>query len=175
MSAGQSLSQVDAGGVSQIVGVTRHNTIHCLKSSAASAFKQVGTLSWSRLPGGLKYISCSPTNICWGVTNNLRIYYSVNSYPLTLSCVILSVLISSLIVTSHHIFYLTDIITNHMQDESLDTCVRECKKGWSWVWWKRVHGKFKWPSLPKVNCYSNLSFLNVFSNCDFWIRFAVWV
>ncbi|KAM4569130.1 fish-egg lectin-like [Odontesthes bonariensis] len=75
---GQSLSQVDAGGVSQIVGV-RHNGIYCLEGSAASAFKQVDTLPWSRLPGELTYFSCSPTNTCWGVNSAGSIFYTTLS------------------------------------------------------------------------------------------------
>ncbi|XP_072233114.1 fish-egg lectin-like [Leuresthes tenuis] len=78
-SNGQSLSQVDAGGVSQIVGVTKSDTIHCLKRSAASAFKQEGTLSWDRLPGALKYFSCSPTNSCWGVNSAEQIFFTTLS------------------------------------------------------------------------------------------------
>ncbi|XP_072233115.1 fish-egg lectin-like [Leuresthes tenuis] len=79
LSNGQTLSQVDAGGVSQIVGVTKSDTIHCLKSSAASAFKQEGTLSWTLLPGALKYFSCSPTNSCWGVNSGGAIYFTTIS------------------------------------------------------------------------------------------------
>ncbi|XP_072234096.1 fish-egg lectin-like [Leuresthes tenuis] len=78
-SNGQSLSQVDAGGVGQIVGVTKSDTIHCLKSSAASAFKQVGTLRWNLLPGRLNYVTCSPTNRCWGVSSAGQIYYTTIS------------------------------------------------------------------------------------------------
>ncbi|KAM9705153.1 fish-egg lectin-like [Menidia menidia] len=76
---GQTLSQVDAGGTGQVVGVSRSDTIHCLRSSYANAFKQVSTLSWNTVPGGLNHVSCSPTNQCWGVNRYGQIFYTTIS------------------------------------------------------------------------------------------------
>lgn len=78
VSSGSDLKQVDAGGDGQIVGVNTADTIHCLKSTVASSYEKVGTVSWNDLPGSLMYFSCGPIG-CWGVNMNFDIFYTVNS------------------------------------------------------------------------------------------------
>lgn len=73
---GETLQQVDAGGDGQVVGVTDTSTIHCLKSTIASAYREQSTLSWTTLPGLLMYVSCSSKYGCWGVNSGQNIYFT---------------------------------------------------------------------------------------------------
>uniref|UniRef100_I3K252 Fish-egg lectin-like n=1 Tax=Oreochromis niloticus TaxID=8128 RepID=I3K252_ORENI len=73
---GETLQQVDAGGDSQVVGVTDTSTIHCLKSTIVSAYRKQSTLSWITLPGLLMYVSCSTKYGCWGVNSAENIYFT---------------------------------------------------------------------------------------------------
>uniref|UniRef100_A0A3P9BVV1 Fish-egg lectin n=1 Tax=Maylandia zebra TaxID=106582 RepID=A0A3P9BVV1_9CICH len=69
------LQQVDAGGDGQVVGVTYPSTIHCLKSTIASAYRERSTLNWTTLPGLLMYFSCSTKYGCWGVNSDISPYF----------------------------------------------------------------------------------------------------
>ncbi|XP_006805610.1 fish-egg lectin-like [Neolamprologus brichardi] len=73
---GKSLQQVDAGGDGQVVGVTNTFTIHCLKSTIASAYRKQSPLSWTTLPGLLMYFSCSTNYGCWGVNSAQNIFFT---------------------------------------------------------------------------------------------------
>uniref|UniRef100_A0A8C6KI54 Fish-egg lectin-like n=1 Tax=Nothobranchius furzeri TaxID=105023 RepID=A0A8C6KI54_NOTFU len=81
---GDFVSQVDAGGNKQIVGVNSGNNIYCLKTSITSAYSQTGSVDWTGFDGALKYFSCGP-NGCWGVNSADNIY---------------TVILSSLILTT---------------------------------------------------------------------------
>uniref|UniRef100_A0A3Q2VIW5 Fish-egg lectin-like n=1 Tax=Haplochromis burtoni TaxID=8153 RepID=A0A3Q2VIW5_HAPBU len=70
------LEQVDAGGDGQVVGVTHTSTIHCLKSTIASDYREQSTVSWTTLPGLLTYVSCSSKYGCWGVNSAQNIYFT---------------------------------------------------------------------------------------------------
>lgn len=101
VSSGESLQQVDAGGDGQVVGVTDTSTIHCLKSTIASAYREQSTLSWTTLPGLLMYVSCSSKYGCWGVNSAQNIYFTVNYFfILMIICVVIC-----MIKTSHHICF----------------------------------------------------------------------
>ncbi|XP_024865217.1 fish-egg lectin-like isoform X2 [Kryptolebias marmoratus] len=72
---GLNLKQVDAGGDGQIVGVTRTDSIHCLNSNIASSYHRRDSVSWTNLPGGLKFFSCG-LNVCWGTSGIEEIFFT---------------------------------------------------------------------------------------------------
>ncbi|KAM6945381.1 fish-egg lectin-like [Aplochiton taeniatus] len=76
---GLSLKQVDAGGNQFAVGAYS-STAYCLRSSYTRDFKGVGSTSWTKMPGSLKYQSCGPFG-CWGVNTRNQVYMTraVNS------------------------------------------------------------------------------------------------
>uniref|UniRef100_A0A3Q2VHB3 Fish-egg lectin-like n=1 Tax=Haplochromis burtoni TaxID=8153 RepID=A0A3Q2VHB3_HAPBU len=76
------LEQVDAGGDGQVVGVTHTSTIHCLKSTIASDYREQSTVSWTTLPGLLTYVSCSSKYGCWGVNSAQNIYFTTSHHIL---------------------------------------------------------------------------------------------
>ncbi|XP_068442872.1 fish-egg lectin-like [Clinocottus analis] len=79
--SGLSMHQVDAGGDDQLVGVTTSLYGYCLRSTVASPYRGVGSLSWTSLGRRLKYYSCSVNKGCWGIDTSNRVYYaqSVNA------------------------------------------------------------------------------------------------
>lgn len=68
--------QVDAGGNGQVVGVSNSYTNYCLRSTFASAYRKVGSLTWNSLSRVVKYYSCGPLYGCWGVDASDRIYFT---------------------------------------------------------------------------------------------------
>ncbi|XP_029969962.1 fish-egg lectin-like [Salarias fasciatus] len=72
--SGQSLIQLDAGGEGQVVGVNSSASTHCLKSSFASAFNQVGSVSWDSIEITRLYISCN-SHGCWTVMPSHKIFF----------------------------------------------------------------------------------------------------
>ncbi|XP_051806338.1 fish-egg lectin-like [Acanthochromis polyacanthus] len=78
-----SLRQVDAGGDGQVVGITSSNVTYCLRSGYASAYKGTGSVSWSSLSRKMKYVSCSPSNVCWGVDTSSQVYVIQRVIPTT--------------------------------------------------------------------------------------------
>lgn len=80
------MHQVDAGGAGQVVGVTRSNTIYCLKSTIVSAYRQVGILNWDSLSRVLVYYSCGPLYGCWGIDAAQRIYVTPVGLFLLVHC-----------------------------------------------------------------------------------------
>lgn len=79
-----SLQQVDAGGDGQIVGVAPRNFYtYCLRSTYASFYKGTGSVSWSSLSRTMRYYSCSPNNVCWGVDTRSQVYVTQRVTPTT--------------------------------------------------------------------------------------------
>uniref|UniRef100_A0A3Q1FNC0 Uncharacterized protein n=1 Tax=Acanthochromis polyacanthus TaxID=80966 RepID=A0A3Q1FNC0_9TELE len=76
-------NKVDAGGDGQVVGITPSNVTYCLRSSYASAYKGTGSVSWSSLSRKMKYVSCSPSNVCWGVDTSSQVYVIQRVIPTT--------------------------------------------------------------------------------------------
>lgn len=74
LSSGLYMQQVDAGGNDQVVGVAPTYGTYCLKSTIASAYRGVGSLSWSSLSRTMGYYSCGPLYGCWGVDRSNQVY-----------------------------------------------------------------------------------------------------
>nr|BAL61198.1 Fish-egg lectin [Oplegnathus fasciatus] len=83
LSNGPSMLQVDAGGNGQVVGVSNSYTNYCLRSTFASAYRKVGSLTWNSLSRVVKYYSCGPLYGCWGVDASDRIYFTQRIIPTT--------------------------------------------------------------------------------------------
>ncbi|XP_059182285.1 fish-egg lectin-like [Centropristis striata] len=75
-SYGLSMSQLDAGGDDQLVGVTTRSRAYCLRASTALTHRGLTSLSWSYLSRTFRHISCSPQNGCWGVDTSYRVYHT---------------------------------------------------------------------------------------------------
>ncbi|XP_059182303.1 fish-egg lectin-like [Centropristis striata] len=73
-SSGTSMTQLDAGGDDQLVGVSG-SLAYCLRASTALTYRS-GSLSWTYLSRTFRHISCSPQNGCWGVDTSYRVYHT---------------------------------------------------------------------------------------------------
>ncbi|KAJ1133513.1 hypothetical protein NDU88_011800 [Pleurodeles waltl] len=74
------LKQIDAGGAQFVAGVKSNDNIGCLDESKTVSAKDGSALTWTNIPGSLKYYSCGPRG-CWGVNSANTVFYRGATSP----------------------------------------------------------------------------------------------
>nr|AHG59329.1 Lectin [Latimeria menadoensis] len=74
------LKQIDAGGDQFIAGANHYDDVFCLNKMQTISAKGEQTLSFTNIPGKLKYYSCGLRG-CWGVNSNDDIFFRYDVLP----------------------------------------------------------------------------------------------